>query len=86
MKNYNEVSDEGHLLEVDVQYPEKLHELHSDLSFLPKRMKIEKNKKLVANLHDKTEYVFHIRNLKKALNHGIVLKKLHGIIKFKQNA
>ena len=38
-------------------------------------MKIEKVEKLVANLHDKTEYVIHIRNLKQALNHGLVLKK-----------
>ena len=49
MKNYNEERDEGHLLEIDVQYAEQLHELHNDLSFLPKRIKIEKNKKLVAN-------------------------------------
>ena len=40
-------------------------------------MKIEKIGKLVANLHDKTEYVIHIRNLKQSLNHGLVLKKLH---------
>ena len=38
-----------------------LHNLHNDLSFLPERMKIEKDEKLVANLHDKTEYVIHIR-------------------------
>ena len=50
--------------------------------FLPERMKIEKNGKPVANLHDKTEYVIHIRNLKQALNYGLVLKKLHRIIKF----
>ena len=35
MKSYNEESDEGYFLEVDVQYPEKLHELHDDLPFLP---------------------------------------------------
>ena len=75
IKNYNEESDEGYFLEVDVQYLEKLHELHNDLPFLPERMKIEKVEKLVANLHDKTEYVIHIRNLKQALNHGLVLKK-----------
>ena len=46
-------------------------------------MKIGKAKKLVANLHDKTEYVIHI-NLKPALNYGIDLKKLHRITKFKQ--
>ena len=50
--------------EVDVQYLEKLSELHNDLPFLPKRMKTEKLRKLVANLHDKTDYVIHIKNLK----------------------
>ena len=48
-------------------------------------MKIEKVEKLVANLHDKTENVIHIRNLKQALNHGLVLKKVHRVIKFNQN-
>ena len=47
---------------------------HNDLPFLPERMKIEKVEKLVTNLHDKTEYVIPIRNLKQALNHGLVLK------------
>ena len=49
-------------------------------------MKIEKFEKLVANLHDKTEYVIHIINFKPALNHGLVLKKVHRVIKFNQNA
>ena len=43
--------------------------------FIPKRMKIKKVEKLVANLQDKTKYVIHIRNLKQALNHELVLKK-----------
>ena len=42
IKNYNEKSDKGYFLEVDVQYLENLHELHDDLPFLSKRMKIEK--------------------------------------------
>ena len=46
-------------------------------------MKISKVQKLVANSHDKTEYVIHIRNLKQALNHR--LKKVHRVIKFNQN-
>ena len=51
--------------EVDVQNTKKLHELHNDLPFLPERIKIEKVKKLVANLHDKTELnVIHISKLK----------------------
>ena len=52
--------------------------------FFPEKMKLEKVENLVANLHDKTEYATHIRNLKQALNHEFVLKKVHKIIKFKQ--
>ena len=81
IKKYNQESHKGYFLEVDVQYLEKLHKLHNDLPFLPKRMKIEKVKKRVANLHDKT----HISYLKQALNRGLVLKNLHKIIKFNQN-
>ena len=47
-------------------------------------MKIEKVVRLVANLHDKTEYVLHIRILKEALNHGLVLKKFYRVIEFNQ--
>ena len=48
-------------------------------------MKTEKAEKLVANLHNKTEYVIHIIHLKQALNHGLVLKKVYKGIKFNQN-
>ena len=40
-------------LEVDVQYLEKLHKVHNDLLFLPKRMKIGKFEKFVASFYDK---------------------------------
>ena len=49
IKNYDEECDEGYFLGVNIQYPEKLHELHNDLPFLPERMKIENIEKLVAN-------------------------------------
>ena len=49
-------------------------------------MKIKKVEKLVGKLHDKTEYVIHIRNLKQALNHRSVVKKVHRVIMFNQNA
>ena len=55
IKNYNEKSDEGYFLEIDIYYLEKLHELQNDLLFLPERIKIEKVEKLVANLHDKND-------------------------------
>ena len=70
INNYNEETDEGYLLEVDVQYPEKLHELHNDSPFLPERTKLGKIEILLTN--DKLEYVIHIRNLKQALNHGLI--------------
>ena len=53
IKNYNENDKKGYILEVDVKYPKKLHDLHSDLPFLPERMEINKCKKLVCNLYDK---------------------------------
>ena len=86
IKNYNEGSDKGYFLEVDVQHLEKLHEPHNYLPFSPERMKSEKVEKLEANLHDKTEYFVHIKSLKQALNHGFILKKFHGVIKFDQKA
>ena len=63
-----------------------MHELHNVLPFLPERINIEKVEKLVINLHDKTKYFIHIRNLKQALNHGLILKKTHRVIKFNQKA
>ena len=86
IKSYNAESNKGCFLEVDVQYLEKLHELHNDLPFLPERMKIEKVEKLVTNLHNNTEYVIHITNLNQVLNHGLILKKVHRGIKFNQKA
>ena len=86
IKNYDEDSDKGYILEEDVKYPRKLHDLHSDLPFLPKRMKIDRCKKLVCNLRNKKKYVVHIRSLKQALNNGLKLKKVHRIIKFIQDA
>ena len=86
IKNYNENDNKGYILEVDVKYPKKLHDLQSDLPFLPERMEINKCKKLVCNLYDKKKYVVHIKSLKQALNHGLKFKKIHRIIEFNQKA
>ena len=82
IQNYNENNDKGYILEVDVRYPKRLHELYSDLSILSERMKIDKCNKLVCNLFNKKKYVAHINSLKQALNHGFKLKKIHRIIEF----
>ena len=58
IKNYDENGDKGYILEVDIKYPRKLHDLHSDLPFLPKRMNIDKCKKLVCNLRNKRNTLY----------------------------
>ena len=86
IKNYDKNSDKGYILEVDVKYPKNLHDLHSDLPFLPERMRIDKCNKLACNLYDKKNYVAHIRSLTQALNHGLILKKVHRVMQFNQEA
>ena len=86
IKNYNEDNNKGYILEVIVKYQKRLHKLHSDLPFLPERMKIDKCNKLICNLFNKKKYVTHINSLKQALNHGLKLKKIHRIIEFNQEA
>ena len=86
VKNYDENSDKGYILEVDVEYPENIRMLHSDLPFLPERMEISKCTKLVCTMLNKVNYVVHIRALKQALNHGLKLIKVHRITQFDQEA
>ena len=60
--------------------------LHSDLAFLPERMKINKCTKLTYTIQNKENYVIHIRPLKQAIDHGLKLTKVHRIIQFDQEA
>ena len=78
--------DIGYFLKVDIDYPKELFNLHKDLPFLPERKKVNKCEKLICSIEDKEKYVVHIRALKQALNHGLILKKVHRVIKFNQRA
>ena len=86
IKNYDEDRNKEYILEVDIEYPKDLHNLHTDLLFLSERMKIKKCNKLVCNLCDNKEYVVHIKALKQALNHGLILKNIQRVIQFNQGA
>ena len=86
IKNYNENSDVEYFLEVDIEYPEQLQSSHKDLPFLPEGRKLEKVEKLICSIEDKEKYVMHIRALQQAVNHGLVLRKVHRVIKFNQEA
>ena len=66
--------DLGYLLEVDVSYPKKLHDLHNDLPFMCTKMRINGVEKLTPNLYYKRKYIVHIRALKQALDHGLILE------------
>ena len=71
IKNYDEDSNKGYFLEVDVKYPKILFNFHSDLLYCSK---------LVCNLQDKKNYVVHTRVLKQGLNNGLILKKMRNSI------
>ena len=83
-KKYDENSNIGYFFEVDIGYPEKLFNLHNDLPFLPERKNVNKVEKLICSIEDKVKYVIHIKVLKQALNHGLVLRKVHRVIQFNQ--
>ena len=71
IKNYDEESSErAYILEVDIEYPEKLQDEQKDLTFLPEKRKINKQKKLTRNFYDKTRHVVHIKLLQLALQNG----------------
>ena len=84
IKNYDENSNKTYFIEVDDEYPKKLFSLHSDIPFLRERKKIKKCN--VSNIQDKENYVAHIRALKQALNHGLILKNVRSVIQFNQKA
>ena len=85
-KKYDQNSNTGYFIEVDVEYPKNLFSLHNDLPFLLERKKIRRVEKLICSTEDKERYVIHIRALKQALNHGLKLKKVHRVIQFNQKA
>ena len=71
------------ILEVDLEYPENLHNLHNDYPFCPERVKCKSGvEKLIPNLWNKSKYIIHYRNLIQCLRAGMKLKKIHRGIKF----
>lgn len=90
--NVHEIPDDsdcGYVLEVDLQYPPDLHDLHNAMPFCPELIIPPVPKatlpKLIPNLNDKSKYVIHYQNLKQCLSHGLVLLKIHRILKFHQS-
>ncbi|XP_067130198.1 uncharacterized protein [Centruroides vittatus] len=105
VKNVPSESEIGYILEVDLEYPVSLHNLHNDLPLAVNHEKVEFEdlstyqksllsslnlkfnsniKKLVPTLKDKSHYITYYENLKFYLEKGLILKKIHRILSFKQ--
>jgi hypothetical protein len=85
--NWNKLSDRnGCILEVDLEYPKELHDLHNDYPLAAESMKPDKVAKLIPNLNNKVKYVLHYENLKQYLSLGLKLKCIHRGIKFTESA
>ena len=98
--------DTGYFLEVSLEYPKYLHDLHNSMPLSPESLLITRDmlsevtfelgmkfdskfpptKKLCPNLYDKTKYVLHFVNLQFYMKHGMVLRKIHRVLSFKQTA
>ena len=75
IKSYNEKTKEIYCLEVDVQYHESLYELQNDLAFFSEIKKIQKVKKLMANLRNKRKYIFSHKKFKTSIKSRISFEK-----------
>ncbi len=72
-------------LEVDLEYPKELHDLHNEYPLAPERLSVNKVEKLIPNLNDKTKYVLHHKDLKMYLEMGLELTKIHRGITFEES-
>ena len=73
------------ILEVDLEYPKNLHDLHNDYPLAPEQIVVNKVSKLIPNLGDKKKYVLHYENLKQYLKLGLKLTHIYRGIKFKES-
>ena len=76
----------GSILEVDLEYPEDLHDLHNDYPLAPERLKIGGVEKLIPNLCNKFKYIIHHKTLKLYESLGLKIMRLHRGIKFEESA
>ena len=72
-------------LEISLNYPEHLHDLHNDYPLAPETLKMDKVHKLIPNLYDKEKYVIHHETLKFYLKHGLEITEIHRGIAFEES-
>ena len=82
LDNWKEISC---ILEVDLEYPKHLHDLHNDYPLAPEVVKANKVDNLIPNLNNKKKYVIHYENLKLNESLGTKIRKIHRGIKFEES-
>jgi len=74
------------ILEVDLEYPESLHDLHNDYPLAPERVTVNKVEELIPNLRNKKKYVIHYENLKLYERLGLKITKIHQGVKVEESS
>jgi hypothetical protein len=87
LMNIPENSHTGYIYEVDLEYPRDIFETHKDLPFCPEHIIPPgcKQSKLMTTFYSKNTYVIHYLNLQQCLKHGLILKRIHRILRFAQS-
>lgn len=73
MTDFDDWQDQPCILEVDLEYPDHLHDLQNGLPLAPERLMINGVEKLIQNLDNKEKYVVHYETLKFYLEKGLKL-------------
>ena len=84
LQNWKSSSKKGYIIELDLEYPKELHDLHNSYPLAPEKIKVGTVDKLIPNLYDKKNYICHIKNLQLYVDLGLKIKKIHRILEFDQ--
>ena len=84
LQNWKSSNKKGYIIELDLEYPKELHDLHNSYPLAPEKIKVNKVDKLIPNLYDKKNYICHIKNLQLYIDLGLKIKKIHRILEFDQ--
>ena len=84
LEKWKSSSKKGYIIEVDLEYPKKLHDLHNSYPLAPEKIKVGIVSKLIPTLYDKKNYICHIKNLQLYVDLGLKIRKIHRILEFDQ--